>query len=358
MYEFKPDYESAQRRIDAFWAREEAERPIVTIVYAKPDKKDYARKNHATWEEYWLDIEYRAEATEKDIGNTVYDAEAMPVAFPNMGPEIFSAWAGCPYLYSQTTTWTEPCIFDWETDADKAVVDTNHPLFKILDNYARLLLERGKDKFVVGLTDFHPGGDHIAALRDPERLALDLLEHPDEVKAKLESSYAEYFGVFDYFSKMLTGSGLPVSSWTPITSRKGMYIPSNDFSCMISKQMFDEFFLEGIVRECRHYGNSIYHLDGPGALQHLDSLLSIEELDAVQWVPGAGRSEVLRWLDVYEKVIEGKKGLQISGVRPSDLDVLMERLPAAGVWLCMSEIGNKSESEEIMKKINKWPRKK
>lgn len=28
------------------------------------------------------------------------------------------------------------------------------------------------------------------------------------------------------------------------------YIPSNDFSCMISKEMFDSIFLEGMAAEC------------------------------------------------------------------------------------------------------------
>ncbi len=28
---------------------------------------------------------------------------------------------------------------------------------------------------------------------------------------------------------------------------------------------------------------SPFHLDGPGALKHLDALLELDELDAVQW---------------------------------------------------------------------------
>ncbi len=48
--------------------------------------------------------------------------------------------------------------------------------------------------------------------------------------------------------------------------------------------MFEEVFLPGIIEECSFYERTIYHLAGPGALKHLDSLLEIKELDAIQWV--------------------------------------------------------------------------
>ena len=52
---------------------------------------------------------------------------------------------------------------------------------------------------------------------------------------------------------------------------------------MVSKETFDDLFLPGIRQECRHAEASLYHLDGPNALTHLDSLLEIPELDAIQW---------------------------------------------------------------------------
>jgi hypothetical protein len=42
----------------------------------------------------------------------------------------------------------------------------------------------------------------------------------------------------------------------------------------------------------RHVERTIYHLDGPGALRHLDRLLAIPELDCAQWIQGADLSAV------------------------------------------------------------------
>ena len=355
MFKFKPDYEAAMKRVNLFWEREETDRPLVSIVFRKPCASDFPHKKHASWEDYWLDLDYRVEEMVRTAENHVYYAEAMPVLWPNLGPEIFSAWAGCPYEFGANTTWTKPCIFDWAADSEKAVAAETHSLFKKVERFTEMLLERGKGNFIVGLTDFHPGGDHVAALRDPEVFATDLLEYPGEIKSKLKTSYDEYFPMYDHFVNMIKECGMPVASWLPLPSDTSMYIPSNDFSCMIGKEMFDEFFLDGLIDECRHYKKSIYHLDGPDALRHLDSILGIEELNAVQWVPGAGRDEPLRWMDVYKKILSSGKGLNIGNVSPSDLDALMRELPAKGLWLGMTGINDEEAAKEVMKKISEWP---
>jgi len=354
MYTCKPGYEEAQRRVNMFWNHEDADRPLVNISFPKPGAEPFPEKKYATQEARWLDVNYRIDSSAHNAENTVFYADSMPVVYPNLGPEIFSAWSGCPYIFGETTTWTEPCIDDWDRDGPKAVTDRRHPLYIILDDFAKGLIERGKGNFIVGLTDFHPGGDHVAALRDPERFAVDLLEHPEKVRRKLASSYPEYYPIYDYFTKMIKDAGMPVATWTPLPSEETMYVPSNDFSCMISTEMFVDFFLDGIIGECKHYAHSIYHLDGRDALRHLNVILSIPELNALQWVPGAGHEQVSRWINVYKRVLAAGKSIQINGVYPDDLPLLMENLPARGVWLCMRGIGDEETAANVMKTIERW----
>lgn len=59
--------------------------------------------------------------------------------------------------------------------------------------------------------------------------------------------------------------------------------------------------------------NTLYHLDGIGELNHLDSILSIKELDAVQWVPGDGNPPQEEWPDVLLKIHNAGKNLQLFG---------------------------------------------
>lgn len=70
---------------------------------------------------------------------------------------------------------------------------------------------------------------------------------------------------------------------------------------MISMVIFDEVFLPGIIRECQFLDHSLYHLDGLGILRHLDSILSIAELDALQFAPGVGNEGFQKWVEACKK---------------------------------------------------------
>jgi hypothetical protein len=79
---------------------------------------------------------------------------------------------------------------------------------------------------------------------------------------------------------------------------------------MISPEMFEEFALPRLQKQCQRLDYTVYHLDGPGAIRHLDALLRIPELDAIQWEPGAGQPHVadpVWWESVWKKVYAAGK---------------------------------------------------
>lgn len=354
-FSLKPDFEIVKKRYDAYWEQAIVDRALVTISLPSDHQRVIPQKQYASLAERWKDVDFRAEQTAVALGNVDFLADSLPVAWPNMGPEIFSAWCGCGYNYGETTTWSDPCVFDWETDYQSSTLRMNHELFKLTDRFTDLLLELGKDSFIVGLTDFHPGGDHIAALRDPAVLAIDMIENVEWVKEKLIDSYAEYQRTYYHFYNKLHAAGMPSTSWTPLIADGKFYIPSNDFSCMISNEMFREIFLPGIIDECRFYDRSIYHLDGPGALRHLDTLLEIKELDAVQWVPGAGNEGFSNWIDVYKKIQSAGKSMQITSLHVSELPLLFENLKPEGIYITgVGGVPDKDSAEMLINRVAAW----
>ena len=54
---------------------------------------------------------------------------------------------------------------------------------------------------------------------------------------------------------------------------------SGESGPLISPQMFDEFAKPELEATCERLPRAFYHLDGPGQLPHLDSLLEIENLN-------------------------------------------------------------------------------
>lgn len=354
-FSLRPDYEDVKKRYEAFWDRSYIDRPLVTIPLPPKIPVEFPEKNHAREEDRWLDIEYRVEMHDREISSRRYLADSLPIVHPNLGPEIYSVWCGCELKYGKNTTWTEPCILNWEKEGNQARFNTNHPLFKVMVDFTKALIERGKGKFIVGLTDFHPGGDHLAALRDPANLAMDLIENPDWVKKALAESTPEYFKCYDIFYNMIREADMPITSWLNLIYDGRYYIPSNDFSCMISPAMFQDFFLSGIKEECRFLDKSIYHLDGPGALQHLDVLLEIDDLDAVQWVPGAGNEGFEKWIPVYQKIQKANKGMQITDLKLNQLDLLFENLKPEGLYITGIEgVKDEETCEQVLKRMEKW----
>lgn len=354
-FELKPDYEASRQRYEAFWERAIVDRALVSLPVPKASQTPVPEREYESLRDRWLDVEFRAEQMATRLANVEYLGDALPIAVPNMGPEIFSAWCGCPYHFGETTTWTDPIIENWDRDADSAVFDPEHPLFKATVQFTEALLERGTGRFIVGLTDFHPGGDHLAALRDPQELAIDMIEHRDAIKEKLATSAAEYFLAYDIFYEMLRGANMPISSWLPLIHEGKYYIPSNDFSCMISTEMFEEVFLPGIIEECRFLDRTIYHLDGPGALRHLDVLLDIPELDAVQWVPGAGNEGFSRWIEVYKRIQAAGKGIHIVSIELGDLPVLFEELRPEGIFLTnVRGVADRETAEAVLRRVDRW----
>jgi hypothetical protein len=359
MFAFKPDYETAQRRFDAWWDCQVLDRALAWIAFPKPVEQQapLPRKAHPTIRDRWMDVEYNAECAAAGAANTVWYADAIPVCYPNLGPEVFSAYFGCELEYTENTSWSIPLLADWSPAAlERIRFDPANFYWKKTLALTDAYLERARGKFIVGYTDLHGGADAIAAWRDPQTLCLDLLEHPAEVKALCDRITGEFLRIYDLFHERLSAAGMPSASWIPAPVNGKMHIPSNDFSCMIDDRMFEEFFVPGLERECAHMTRNVYHLDGPGALRFLDRLMAIPKLNAIQWVPGAGRDDWRQWIPVYRRIQKAGKAFII--YPPLDtLDELFAQLRPEGAWVLVRGVERREQAEAALKKIARWGRK-
>jgi hypothetical protein len=349
------DWELRLARQDAFWDCAIIDRPLVLITLPRPTEDCVAGpppKHHDSIREAWFDSQHRAEWALAGVSNTLYLGDALPSAWPNLGPDVFSAYLGSELEYANDTAWSRPMHKDW-AELEQLRCQENLYWQKTLELTAAYL-EAGRGKFYVALTDLHAGADALASLREPQQLCLDLLEEPKQVKRLLHIVTDEYLRVFDLLRQQLADADqLCGCNAFGIFSRRNWNMGCNDFSYMISKQLFDEVFLPEIIRECRHVDATCYHLDGIGALHHLDSLLEVPEITAIQWVPGTGHGGLADWLDVYRRCQAAGKGIQV-WISPSEIDFLMENLRPEGVWLSVGGVKDVEEAEVHIKKLAKW----
>ncbi len=355
MFALKPDFEDVKKRMEAFWRHEVYDRPMVVFQMAKPASEwvPMPASHHMSSTERWMDTQYMVEWMAASLANQLFLADTLPIAWPNLGPEVFSALYGCPLHFGDYgTSWSDPILHDWK-DADSLKINLNSPYLAKLREMTDALLQVGKDQFIVGMTDWHAGGDCLAAFRDPMALAMDLITDKDKVISLLDRIEADYFKLYLEFYQKLSAAGQPITSWTPLFDDGKFYIPSNDFSIMISNTMYEEVFLPGIIRECQFLDHSIYHLDGPGALHHLNSVLSISALDALQFVPGAGNEGFNRWIPVYQKAQAAGKSIQVD-CTPADINLVMQTLSPRGLYLNLSGIDTPDSADAVLKVLEKW----
>jgi len=78
-----------------------------------------------------------------------------------------------------------------------------------------------------------------------------------------------------------------------------------------------------------------YHLDGTNALQHLQPLLEIEELDAIEWTPQAGieGGRDKRWYDLYKRIRKGGKSAETIGVSAQEFGPLLDAMGPEGMMI-------------------------
>lgn len=347
------DLDMRIKRQEAFWDCEIIDRPVVHMTtYQHNPEYPMPKKSWSCHRERWMDTEFLVEQQLHNAMNTKYFGDALPICWPNLGPEVFSAYFGCEMEYSEDTSWSIPNLEDW-ADVDKIKFSTDNFYWQKTLEITDALLEAGKGKFYTGYTDLHPGGDALVAFRDPMNLNIDMIEHVEDIKSLLRYIDDVFIDVFNFWADKLQSSAQVIGTWASVASTKRSHIPSNDFSCMISNEMFEDVFLPGITRECDETEVSLYHLDGPGALQHLDSLLAIDSLNAIQWTFGAGNGPASNWLEIYQRCQAAGKGIQINAL-VDELDILIENLKPEGVWLRLGHVNDEEMATAVMKKVEKW----
>lgn len=350
---YKPDADQSCARMAAWWEGAILDRPAIHLTAPKTDPRPLPASDHATLEERWLDVEYAVTYADIEAANTYWAGDALPMFWPNLGPEVLTGCMGAPLTFGETTSWSSPMLHDWAAVPDLRIQPDNRYLQTLL-SMLQLGLEIGKGKFVVGLTDIHPGADLAASLRDPQQLCVDLVDEPAQVRALTTQIERTFFDFYELQRDILLDAGQTLtSSWLPLFVEDGRYyIPSCDFSIMISTAMFEEFFLPELLEEIAWLDRSIYHLDGPGALRHLDTLLAIDKLDAIQFVYGDGSGPATRWLSVYRRIQAAGKKLHIS-LTPGEIDAFMAALHPEGVMLSTTA-SSVEEADAIVAKIAKW----
>jgi hypothetical protein len=352
--EQKPDFEKSMERIYAWYNQEIIDRAPIRFSAHNAEYNEAHILEGRSWnnlKDRWWDTEYQIELFEYQLKQSVFNAETFPVYWPNLGPEVFTAFYGVELLFKEVTSYAVPNLKDWSM-MDHIKLDFNNAYFRKIEELTYAALERCKGKYMVGYTDFHPGLDCAAAFRDAQQLCIDLLLEPDKVKQLIEISSRDFHKVYDHFDTILKAHNQLSVTWMGIPSFGKIHIPSCDLGTLISPGQFEEFILPVLRNEVKPMTHNIFHLDGIGVAKHLDMILEIPEINAIQWVQGMGNDvPIMQWVPLIKKIQAAGKSLVID-LQISELNNFMKEVEPEGILLCIA--ADPEIQHEIIEKVKKW----
>ncbi|MBM3143554.1 MAG: hypothetical protein FJ010_01035 [Chloroflexi bacterium] len=351
-----PQFDKAMQRIEAWYQNEIIDRPPIRfqahnafLNAATEEIEKLPREEKKAW---WFDVELQVELFARSVEGRRFHAETFPVYFPNLGPEVYAAFYGAELIYGDVTSYALPLVETWD-DISKVKLDMDNPYIKTLEALTQYALERGEGLFMVGYTDLHPGLDCAAAWRDPQQFCLDLYDNPEGVKILADLAIADFEMIFDHFDAMLKARQQLSVSWMGIPSFGKMHIPSCDFSSMISPEFFVEFGLPILEREVKSMTHNIFHVDGAGVARHLDAILGVPDVHALQWVQGVGDDyPIMQWTP-FIKEYQAQGIPIVIDLAKEDIEDFIDVMDPKGLFLW---VATESEEEEIaiLKRVEKW----
>lgn len=356
---FKPGFTTTIQRFEAWWHGAIIDRPPVTLQ-VKPSRPYRGPvSHHATLRERWLDAEFTVDSAIARLEQQDFVGDSLPVFWSNIGPEISATLLGCDLEFGETTSWSKPIVHhpgQWSEILARPA-DFGNIYWKTMERATRLALERSEGRYLVGLTDLHNSYDILAGLRDPQLLCLDLIDCPETILAVAKHAAVIFADAFRRCYNPVARAGMGSTCWTPMYHEGPAYVASCDFWCMISEEMARDFVVPCLRIEMAPMARSIFHLDGPQALKHLDATLDLPYLNALQWVYGAGQEPANRWLDVYGRARAAHKSVQVIAANAVDALAVLDIVGPEGVWLCVEEpFNNVAEAESFLRQVQRRTR--
>jgi hypothetical protein len=315
------------------WWAGELGRPLIQVRLKPPhsDRDAPALPIHEFASFYPMDVpvEQIVDGWDHDLGRTLFLGDAFPHVCPNFGPGVIAAFMGANLVNGEDTVW-------FHSDHDTAISDLEfvfdeaNPWFCRCRDLVMAAVGRWQGSVQCAMTDLGGNLDILSVFRSAETLLFDLYDNPEQVKRLTWQAHELWWRYFDEFCALAQGTNPGYSTWAALLSEESHYMLQCDFCYMIGPDMFDEFVKPELKASADRLVNAVYHMDGQGQLAHLDSLLDIESIKGIQWVPGAGAPDVCHWPEIYGKITDAGKKIHIASNmcdRPLEvLDVLLEQL--------------------------------
>lgn len=355
-----------RERYEAFWHGEILDRPLIKVRTLRTDvppaiPEDSRPLDSDDLFDWFMNPKRVIPRLRRQVAKTYYAGDAFPLVFPVSChlTAIQAAYLGGEYSTVSGTGWCDPIIDDWEKQ-DPFKMDAENEWWRLSRKLIEEVTKAMEGEALFGIPDLQGGGQVLASLRGTESLAVDLIDNPDVIQKVMEEIDTSWFQYWKKCNDIILQYQDSYVDWLTVWSDKPAVTVECDFSTMISAEMFREFFLPSLERQTTLVERTIYHLDGEGAIHHLDALLSLETLGGIQWVPspgGPGGECIADWIPMLQRIQNAGK-LLVFWCGAQEIKVLLTALRPGGVFF-ITQCDTPEEADALIeshKKITKSTR--
>lgn len=335
---WKDNWEQTKEHFRQWWNHEGFVLGAWGLIPGHPPREELLPLEQNTPERFYFDAAWRARYEFNKLATSWMSLDVLPVASTYAGPGALGTYLGCEAHADQNTVWYDPIWADVEEPESLPPItfDPENRFFRHDRELIETLTTRGEGKFLTGLPDLIENMDTLSQLRGNAALLYDMIDRPDWVLQKVMEINQCYFQAFDLLWDLLKdedggGSFAPFSIWAPGKTAKVQC----DMAAQFSPAMFEQFVVPGLEEQCRWLEYSVFHLDGPACIAHLDLLLGIDALDAIQWTPGPKVPPPTdeEWFPMYRKILQAGKSLLVLGVKLDQVAPILDALGTRGVYM-------------------------
>ncbi|MBA7547568.1 hypothetical protein ES705_39997 [subsurface metagenome] len=288
---------------------------------------------HQDINQFYFDSQWRADYLHYQLSRSSFMADILPVANTHLGPGSLSAILGADLEGTKGTIWIRP----FDDFGDEIHFDPDNKWWKVHLDLLKACKKKSHGKYYVGCPDLVEGLDTLAGIKGTEAVLTDMIMRPEILEDQLQKINDIYFEVFDQIYSIIQRDGDMAFCYFSIWAPGRVSKLQSDISVMISEDDFRRFALPYLREQCEKIDYTLYHLDGVDAIRHLDSILEIEELNAVQWTPGTGEPQGgnPRWYGLYRKILDSGKSIMPCWVELKELKSLFDNVGTDGINILM-----------------------
>ncbi|MDR3709321.1 MAG: hypothetical protein P4L33_13555 [Capsulimonadaceae bacterium] len=266
--------------------------------------------SQATCADLSIPVEGLVDRLDWELSHVTYLGDSFPrFNMDVFGPGVAAAFAGAILDNSTGRVWFHPPRPDIPIEDIHIEYQDGNVWLDRVKEFCAAAMDRWQGQVLVAMPDLGGNLDIVQSFVTAERLLLELYDNPGEVLRLLWEEHDLWHRVYQEINEVLQPVNPGYSDWLGVYSDRPSYVLQCDFSYMIGPDSFRKFVAPELAATCKRIDHTMYHLDGPGELPHLDQLLAIAELGGIQWVPGGANPDVQEWPEVNGKIGASGKNL-------------------------------------------------